>query len=89
MIFKTDSSIEGGFKEKFSFLNKSIKNIQRDYKSGNGLIASIFSKDSIPSKDIEAIKNMSSAMESGSTVAQAWQANLKGCTAETNKFLLI
>lgn len=85
MIFKTDSSIEGGFKEKFSFLNKSIKNIQRDYKSGNGLIASIFSKDSIPSKDIEAIKNMSSAMESGSTVAQAWQANLKGCTAETKQ----
>lgn len=60
--------------------NKSFANIKRDYANGNGLLTSIFSGKNITSKDISAIQAMNESMKNGSTVAQAWTDNMKGCT---------
>ena len=60
--------------------NKSFANMKRDYANGNGLLTSIFSGKNITSKDISAIQAMNESMKNGSTVAQAWTDNMKGCT---------
>lgn len=60
--------------------NKSFANMKRDYANGNGLLTSIFSGENITSKDISAIQAMNESMKNGSTVAQAWTDNMKGCT---------
>ena len=54
--------------------------MKRDYANGNGLLTSIFSGKNITSKDISAIQAMNESMKNGSTVAQAWTDNMKGCT---------
>ena len=60
--------------------NKSFANMKRDYANGNGLLTSIFSGKNITSKDVSAIQAMNESMKNGSTVAQAWTDNMKGCT---------
>ena len=80
MIFKTFNSDLDGIINKFGMFNKSFATMKRDYSKGNGLLTSIFSGKNITSKDVSAIQAMNESMKNGSTVAQAWQANMRGCT---------
>ena len=54
--------------------------MRRDFKNGNGLFTSLFSGQSVTSKDIQAINAMNQAMQDGKTYAQAWTLHMKGCT---------
>lgn len=80
MIFKMADSSSGGVGDRLTIFNKSITNMKRDYLSGNGLFTSLFSGKCVTSNDIKSISKMAEAIENNSTVAQAWQANMKNCT---------
>lgn len=62
-------------------LGKSFTNIAKDLSNGFGIGKSVFGGTSVSRSDIEAVKNMSSAMKNGSTLAQAWRENLNGCSS--------
>lgn len=79
-IFKTFDSDLNGLINKIGIFNKSLQNIGRDYKSGNGLFTSLFSGNNVTQKDIQAIIAMDQEMKNGSTMAKAWMNNMKGCT---------
>lgn len=80
MIFKTFDNDLTGLINKVGLFNKSLYNIGRDFRNGNGLLTSLFSGQSVTSKDIQSINAMNQAMKNGSTMAQAWCDNMKGCT---------
>ena len=80
MIFKTLDNDLAGVINKISIFNKSILNIRRDYKSGNGIVTSLFSGKNITNNDLQAINNFDQAMKNGSTVAQAWRQHMTNCT---------
>lgn len=81
MIFKTFDNDLTGLINKVGLFNKSLYNMGRDFKNGNGLFTSLFSGQSVTSKDIQSINAMNQAMKNGSTMAQAWQMHMTGCTA--------
>lgn len=62
-------------------LGKSFTNIAKDLSNGFGIGKSVFGGTSVSRSDIEAVKNISSAMKNGSTLAQAWRENLNGCSS--------
>ena len=80
MIFKTFDSELDGVINKMGVFNKSFYNIKRDLSNGQGIFSSLFSGNNITSKDVTAINAMAQSMKNGSTVAQAWRANMRGCT---------
>ena len=81
MIFKTFDNDLTGLINKVGLFNKSLYNMGRDFKNGNGLFTSVFSGQGVTSKDIQSINAMNQAMKNGSTMAQAWQMHMTGCTA--------
>lgn len=87
MFFKTFDSESNRITNKIGVFNKSFRNIGRDYKSGNGLFTSLFSGDKITSKDISSITAMTQAMKNGSTPAQAWYNNLRGCSVAAKQYV--
>ena len=56
MIFKTFDNDLTGLINKVGLFNKSLYNIGRDFKNGNGLFTSLFSGQGITSKDILWLK---------------------------------
>lgn len=81
MIFKTFDNDLTGLINKVGLFNKSLYNMGRDFKNGNGLFTSLFSGQRVTSKDIQSLNAMNQAMKNGSTMAQAWQMHMTGCTA--------
>lgn len=86
MIFRAYDDANG-ILNKIGIFGKSINNISRDYSHGVGLFNSIFSGSKMTSKDIEAIKAMDLEMKNGSTVAQAWQNNMRNCTTTAKQLV--
>lgn len=80
MIFKTFDNDLNRIINKVGIFNKSLRNIGKDYKSGNGLFTSLFSGNNVTQKDIQAITAMEQEMKNGSTMAKAWMNNMRGCT---------
>lgn len=80
MIFKTFNNDLDGLINKIRIFNKSFQTIGRDLSSGQGIFTSLFSGNSVTSKDIQAINAMEQAMKNGATTAQTWQAHITGCT---------
>lgn len=81
MIFNTFDNDLTGTTNKIGIFHKSFDEIGHDLSAKQGLFTSLFSGNNISSKDLQSIKAMDNDMKKGSTTAQAWQANMTGCTA--------
>ncbi len=84
VIFTTFNNETDKLISKIGFLEKSFKNIKKDFINKQGLITSIFGNN-ISQNDIAAINSMNNAIKNGSTYAQAWCNYLTNCSAATKE----
>lgn len=86
MIFKTINEDAKKLTERFGLLNKSFRDIKKDFTNGLGLKKSLF-QTSISKTDYQALQKFNSAIKAtndGLTKSQrinkAWNENMTGCS---------
>jgi TP901 family phage tail tape measure protein len=83
-IFKVMDTELTGVTNKLGIFGKSLRNIMRDAKSGQGIMTALFSnmkyKDGITPKDVKCITNFMNQIKSGVPLTQAWKNTMTGAT---------
>lgn len=86
-MFRTITDEATGATNAIGLFGNSLTNIQRNLKSGQGIRYSLFDGQRITDNDITAIKNYARALDNGSTRAQAFNDNLKGCSVAAKQYV--
>lgn len=86
MIFKTINSDAKSLTEQLGLLNKSFKDIKKDFSNGLGLKNSLF-QTSISKTDLQALQKFNSAINAtndgltkSQRITKAWNENMTGCS---------
>lgn len=86
-IFGTIKDDVTGAATKISIFNSSIKDMKENLSNGQGFFYSVFQGNKLNDNDVQGILNYVKAMDDGAIHAEAFSANLTGCSVAAQKYI--
>lgn len=88
MILKTVENDITGVTDKISIFNSTLSTMQRNLKSGQGVLYSFFGGNKITQNDVQAITNYVNAVKSGVGTGKAWQTTMSNCSVAAKQYVV-